>query len=172
MIIPFLGVGLGSCLLYCLGKNTSVFHAFLYKLFPAIGNKQGLQRALFSPNNESGVSIGIPAGSHTGYGLSPRAISRWPRAGSILSATRTQLSRFIDKDDWSLNPSVFQLLYAKWGPPTINRFAAYYNAQLPRFNSKFTSPGPSGWTLWCKTGTTRATGFVPQSASWSIPSVI
>lgn len=91
MIIPFLGVGLGSCLLYCSGKNTSVFlHAFLYKLFPAIGNKQGLQRALFSPNNESGVSIGIPAGSHTGYGLSPRAISRWPRAGSILSATRTE----------------------------------------------------------------------------------
>ena len=83
MIIPFLGVGLGSCLLYCSGKNTSVFlHAFLYKLFPAIRNKQGLQRALFSPNNESGVSIGIPAGSHTGYGLSPRAISRWPRAGS------------------------------------------------------------------------------------------
>lgn len=91
MIIPFLGVGLGSCLLYCLAKNTSVFlHAFLYKLFPAIGNKQGLQRALFSPNNESGVSIGIPARSHTGYGLSPRAISRWPRAGSILSATRTE----------------------------------------------------------------------------------
>ena len=63
---------------------------FLYKLFPAIGNKKGLQRALFSPNNESGVSIGIPAGSHTGYGLSPGAISRWPRAGSILSATRTE----------------------------------------------------------------------------------
>lgn len=41
MIIPFLGVGLGSCLLYCLGKNTSMFlHAFLYKLFPAMRSKQ------------------------------------------------------------------------------------------------------------------------------------
>ncbi|CAH3044907.1 unnamed protein product, partial [Porites lobata] len=45
------------------------------------------------------------------------------------------LSRFADKDDWRLNPSVFRLVDAKWGPHTIDRFASYYNAQLPRFNS-------------------------------------
>ena len=44
------------------------------------------------------------------------------------------LSRFVDKDDWCVNPSVFRLLDAKWGPHTFDRFAIYYNAQLPRFN--------------------------------------
>ena len=54
------------------------------------------------------------------------------------------LSRFVDKDDWCVNPSVFRLLDAKWGPHTFDRFATYCNAQLPRFNSKFASPGCSG----------------------------
>ena len=53
------------------------------------------------------------------------------------------LSRFVDKDDWRINPSVFRLVDAKWGPHTIDRFSSYYNAQLPRFNSKFASPGCS-----------------------------
>ena len=43
-----------------------------------------------------------------------------------------------------MNPSVFRLLDAKWGPHTVDRFATYYNAQLLRFNSKFASPGCSG----------------------------
>ena len=54
------------------------------------------------------------------------------------------LSRFVDKDDWRVNPSVFRLVDAKWGSHTIDRFASYYNAQLPRFTSKFASPGCSG----------------------------
>ena len=54
------------------------------------------------------------------------------------------LSRFIDKDDWSVNPSIFQIVNAKWGPHTFDRFASYYNAQLPRFNSKFAAPGSDG----------------------------
>ena len=29
------------------------------------------------------------------------------------------LSRFVDKDDWRVNPSVFRLVDAKWGPHTI-----------------------------------------------------
>ena len=33
------------------------------------------------------------------------------------------LSRFVDKDDWRINPSVFRLLDAKWGPHTVDRFA-------------------------------------------------
>ena len=53
-------------------------------------------------------------------------------------------SRFVDKGDWRVNPSVFRLVDAKWGPHTIDRFASYYNAHLPRFNSKFASPGCSG----------------------------
>ena len=54
------------------------------------------------------------------------------------------LSRFVDKDDWSINPAVFRVIEAKWGPRTIDRFASHYNAQVPRFNSKFASPGCSG----------------------------
>ena len=53
------------------------------------------------------------------------------------------LSRFVDKDDWSINPSVFRVIDAKWGPHTADRFASHYNAQVPRFNSKFASPGCS-----------------------------
>lgn len=51
------------------------------------------------------------------------------------------LSRFIDKDDWSLNSEVFAELDAKWGPHTVDRFSSHYNYQVPRFNSKFMSPG-------------------------------
>ena len=51
------------------------------------------------------------------------------------------LSRFVDKDDWSVNPSVFRVIDAKWDSQTINRLASHYNAQVPRFNSKFASPG-------------------------------
>ena len=43
-----------------------------------------------------------------------------------------------------INPSVFRLLDAKWSLHTVDRFATYYKAQLPRFNSKFASPGCSG----------------------------
>ena len=53
-------------------------------------------------------------------------------------------SRFVDKDDRRVNPSVFRLVDAKRGLHTIDRFASRYNAQLPRFNSKFSSPGCSG----------------------------
>ena len=44
----------------------------------------------------------------------------------------------------SVNPSVFRVIDAKWGPHTIDRFASHYNAQVPRFNYKFSSPGCSG----------------------------
>jgi hypothetical protein len=37
------------------------------------------------------------------------------------------LSRFVDPDDWSINPSVFRLVDARWGPHTIDRFASHYN---------------------------------------------
>ena len=54
------------------------------------------------------------------------------------------LSRFVDKDDWSISPAVFRVIDAKWGPHTIDRFPSHYNAQTPRYNSKFASPGCSG----------------------------
>ena len=50
------------------------------------------------------------------------------------------ISRVIDYDDWSLNPDIFLVLYANWGPHTIDCFASPENAQLPRFHSRFWSP--------------------------------
>lgn len=35
-------------------------------------------------------------------------------------------SRFVDKDDWRVNPSAFRLVDAKWGPHTIDRFASAF----------------------------------------------
>ena len=55
-----------------------------------------------------------------------------------------QEGRSLKPDHWRVNPTVFRLLEAKWGLHAIDRFASYYNAQLPRFNSKFASPGCTG----------------------------
>ena len=51
------------------------------------------------------------------------------------------LSRIVDKDDWSLHPDLFRMLDAKWGPQIIDRFASYFNTQLPRFDSRFWNTG-------------------------------
>ena len=47
------------------------------------------------------------------------------------------LSRLVEYDDWMLNPDVFCILDAKWGPHTVDRFANSVNTQLVRFNSRF-----------------------------------
>lgn len=51
------------------------------------------------------------------------------------------LSRIVDHDDWQINPLVFQMVDNLWGPHTVDRFASQYNAQLPRFNSRFACVG-------------------------------
>ena len=50
------------------------------------------------------------------------------------------ISRLVDYDDWMLNPEIFHLLDAMWGPHTIERFANMFNNQLVRFNSRFWDP--------------------------------
>ena len=47
------------------------------------------------------------------------------------------LSRLVEYDDWMLNPEVFSMLDAKWGPHTVDRFANSANRQVVRFNSRF-----------------------------------
>ena len=48
------------------------------------------------------------------------------------------LSRFVDKDDWRVNPSVFRLVDAKWGSHTIDRFASYYEPMSVIFENRLT----------------------------------
>ena len=40
-------------------------------------------------------------------------------------------SRLLDTNDWMLNPLVFSLVIACWGPFTIDRLADAQNAQIP-----------------------------------------
>ena len=61
-----------------------------------------------------------------------------PRAENDLA---DYLSRITDYDDWSLDHATFISIDLAWGPHTVDRFASHYNAQIPRFNSRFWSPG-------------------------------
>ena len=51
------------------------------------------------------------------------------------------LSRIVDYDDWGVDPCIFQAIDASWGPHSVDCFASSYNALLPRFHSRFWSPG-------------------------------
>ena len=57
------------------------------------------------------------------------------------NALADYISRLVDYDDWTLNPGIFSMLDAMWGPHTIDRFANSFNHQLVRFNSRFGDPG-------------------------------
>ena len=50
-------------------------------------------------------------------------------------------SKLQDTDDWQLSPDVFNFLDSHFGPHCIDRFATPLNAQLPRFCSRWWSPG-------------------------------
>ena len=54
------------------------------------------------------------------------------------------ISRLVDFDDWQITPDLFQSLEQLWGPHTVDCFAIYYTAKLPRFFSRFWNPGTSG----------------------------
>ena len=56
------------------------------------------------------------------------------------------INKLVNNDNWSVDPGIFEQLNSRWGHHTINRFASYYNAQLPRFNSRFCNPGTDGFT--------------------------
>ena len=47
------------------------------------------------------------------------------------------LSRCYDSDDWSIADEIFDNLYARFGPFSIDRFATCYNTKCTRFNSKW-----------------------------------
>ena len=54
------------------------------------------------------------------------------------------ISRLIDFDDWQITHDLFLSLEELWGPHTVDCFANYYTAKLPRFFSRFWNPGASG----------------------------
>jgi hypothetical protein len=50
------------------------------------------------------------------------------------------LSKFLDPDDWAVQPHIFELLNNRHGKFTVDVFASNVTSQIPRFYSKF----------WCK----------------------
>ena len=58
---------------------------------------------------------------------------------------RQIISRLIDFDDWQImTPPFFRGLEDLWGPHTVDCFANFYTAKLPKFFSRFWNPGTSG----------------------------
>ena len=51
------------------------------------------------------------------------------------------ISCIVDSDNRCIHPDLFVKLDAKRGPHTVDRFASYFNTQLPRFNSRFWNLG-------------------------------
>jgi len=72
------------------------------------------------------------------------------------------LSRFIDRDDWSLNPAVLRFLDARWGAHSVDRFSCHFNSQVARFNSKYFSPVALRLMLWSRIGVRIIIGYVRQ----------
>ena len=62
----------------------------------------------------------------------------------IDNVTADCLSRQPDAHNWMLNPRVFQMLDALWGPHTVDRFATFLNTQLPVFNTRYWEPMSGG----------------------------
>jgi hypothetical protein len=58
----------------------------------------------------------------------------------VLNDEADRLSRMVDKDDWKLNPRLFEELQSRWGPHSVDRFASMANRQLDRFNSAWSDP--------------------------------
>ena len=61
-----------------------------------------------------------------------------------LNVLADDISKIVDRDDYTINDSVFFTLDELWGPHTCDRFACYYNAKLSVFNTRYYQPGSSG----------------------------
>ena len=53
-----------------------------------------------------------------------------------LNAKADAISNLTDYDDYTINEAIFQRINLFWGPHTVDRFACFYNAKVPRFNTE------------------------------------
>ena len=61
-----------------------------------------------------------------------------------LNCVADSLSRLSSQYEWMLEPGIFRVLNSMWGPFTIDRFASFLTAQLPRYNARFYDPHACG----------------------------
>ncbi|XP_070805019.1 uncharacterized protein [Pituophis catenifer annectens] len=70
------------------------------------------------------------------------------RADHIAGSENTQadfLSRTeVDNSEWQIHPDIFHQICNRFGIPAIDLFATHLNNQLPRFFSRFPTPGAEG----------------------------
>ena len=50
--------------------------------------------------------------------------------------TADWISKYLDKDDYMLNPNIFAVADILWGPHTIDHFSSFKTRQVPRFCSE------------------------------------
>ena len=81
------------------------------------------------------------------------------------------LTRFVDKDDWRLNPSVFRLVDAKWGPHRLT-------ASLPIITLSFRVLTPSLLHLvaavsmpWCRRALVRGRSISLTRPSFTVAQI-
>ena len=74
------------------------------------------------------------------------------------------ISRLVDFDDWQITPDLFQSLEQLWGPHTVDCFANYYTARLPRFFPRFWNPGTSGIDFFAQELSSENCLVVPPAA--------
>ena len=78
-----------------------------------------------------------------------------------LNSAADDISKFIDKDDYMINDTVFNALDDLWGPRTCDRFACSYNAKIQCFNSRFCQPVLSGVNAFHRIGLIIMAGCAP-----------
>lgn len=69
---------------------------------------------------------------------------RVEHVSSVLNAWADRLSRVHDTTDWTLAPTSFLHLDARYGSHTVDLFASDLNKRCPRFYSRWHSPGALG----------------------------
>jgi len=66
------------------------------------------------------------------------------------NVTADSLSRLQLKDDWQLNPAVFQHFDSRWGPHSTDCFASFLNRQVPRYFSEYADPRSAGVDVFAR----------------------
>ena len=66
-----------------------------------------------------------------------------------------------ESNDWGISEATFRWLDSRWGPHSIDRFAASYNAKVARFNAKFWMPGVEAVDAFAQTWTGENNWLVP-----------
>ena len=82
------------------------------------------------------------------FSFAPGTIFAWRCSGSCERKMRKQITSVallqLTLTDWQITPDFFLSLEELWGPHTVDCFANFYTAKLPRFFSRFWNPGASG----------------------------